>query len=163
MKAASFPGESADLASLAGKILQEVLRRSHLSSAPDLATVFAEEARVIGVDALVLYLLDHEQRRLVPVPYPGAKDREPLPIQGTMAGRAFASTSIVQLEDDGGGRRLWLPLLDGTERLGVVDMIFRGRPERTAHRPLRPLPGTAAQNRDKSPLRPDKRRPTGRW
>ena len=128
-EAASTPGESADLASLAGKILQEVLRRTHLSSAPDLATVLAEEARIIGVDPLVLYLLDHEQRRLVPVPYPGAQDREPLAIQGTMAGRAFASTSIVQLEDDGGGRRLWLPLLDGTERLGVVEMSFRGRPD----------------------------------
>jgi hypothetical protein len=120
---------SADLASLAGEMLQEILRRTHLSSAPDLATVLAEEARIIGVDPLVLYLLDHEQRRLVPVPSSSAQDREPLPIQGTMAGRAFASTSIVQLEDDGGGRRLWLPLLDGTERLGVVDMSFRGRPE----------------------------------
>ena len=45
-----------------------------------------------------------------------------------MAGRASASTSIVQLENDGGGRRLWLPLLDGTERLGVGG-IESGRPE----------------------------------
>jgi serine phosphatase RsbU (regulator of sigma subunit) len=122
-------GESADVASLAGEMLQEVLRRAHLSSAPDLATVVAEEARSIGVDSLVMYLLDHEQKRLVPVPSTGAQDREPLPVQGTVAGRAFASTSILELEGDGGGRRLWLPLLDGTERLGVVDMSFRGRRE----------------------------------
>ena len=124
-------GESADVASLAGEMLQEVLRRAHLSSAPDLATVVAEEARSIGVDSLVMYLVDHEQKRLVPVPSTGAQDREPLPVQGTVAGRAFASTSILELEleGDGGGRRLWLPLLDGTERLGVVDMSFRGRRE----------------------------------
>ena len=52
-------GESADVASLAGEMLQEVLRRAHLSSAPDLATVVAEEARSIGVDSLVMYLVDH--------------------------------------------------------------------------------------------------------
>jgi hypothetical protein len=121
--------ESADLASVAGTMLQEVLRRTHLSAAPDLPTVLAEEARAIGVDPLVMYLLDHEQKRLVPVPCRAAQGREPLPIQGTVAGRAFASTSIVQLEGDRGGRRLWLPLLDGTERLGVVEMTFGGRHE----------------------------------
>jgi serine phosphatase RsbU (regulator of sigma subunit) len=117
-------GESADLASVAGGMLQEILRRTHLSAAPDLATIFAEEARSIGVGSLAMYLLDHEQKRLVPVPSPATRDREPLAIQGTVAGRAFSATSIVQLEDDGGARRLWLPLLDGTERLGVVEMTF---------------------------------------
>ena len=129
VEAASTQGESAEVAALAGEMLQEILRRTHLSSAPDLAGVFADEARRIGIDPLVMYLLDHEQRRLMPVPSPGAPDRESLPIQGTMAGRAFAATSIVQLEDDAGGRRLWLPLLDGTERLGVVEMTFGGRRE----------------------------------
>jgi serine phosphatase RsbU (regulator of sigma subunit) len=123
------PGASSDIASLASEMLQEILRRTHLSSAPDLAGLLAEEARTIGVDPLVMYLVDQEQKRLMPVPYPGAEDREPLPIQGTVAGRVFASTSIVQIEDDGGGRRVWLPLLDGTERLGVVEMTFSARRE----------------------------------
>jgi len=125
----SAPGASSDIASLAGEMLQEILRRTHLSSAPDLATVVAEEARTIGIDPLALYLVDQEQKRLMPVPYPGAQDREPLPIRGTVAGRVFASTSIVQLEAEGGGRRLWLPLIDGTERLGVVEMSFSARRE----------------------------------
>src|SRR5215207_4583752 len=115
---------------VAGAMLQEVLRRTHLSAAPDLATVVAEEGRAIGADPLVLYLLDHEQRCLVPVPGPGADGRAPLLVQGTVAGRAFASSSIIDLEaDDGGdgGRRVWLPLLDGTERLGVAQMSFTGR------------------------------------
>src|SRR4051812_5685685 len=119
-----------EINSLAGEMLQEVLRRTHLSAAPDLATVIAEEARTMGADSLVLYLLDHEQRCLVPVPGPGADGRAPLPVQGTVAGRAFASSSIIDLHaDDGGraGRRVWLPLLDGTERLGVAQMIFTGR------------------------------------
>jgi serine phosphatase RsbU (regulator of sigma subunit) len=43
-----------------------------------------------------------------------------------VAGRAFVSNSIVELEEDG-GHRVWVPLLDGTERLGVTEMTFAGR------------------------------------
>jgi serine phosphatase RsbU (regulator of sigma subunit) len=113
---------------LAGEMLQEVLRRAHLAPAAELAAMVAEEARRIGADPLVLYLLDREQKLLVPVPGHGAGEREPIPVQGTVAGRAFISNSMVELEEDG-GRRLWLPMLDGTERLGVTEMTFAGRRE----------------------------------
>src|SRR3954453_2051112 len=112
---------------LAGAMLQELLRRTHLSAAPDLGAGVAEEAAAIGADSLVLYLLDHEQRCLVPVPGPGADARAPLPVQGTGAGRAFAANAIIDLDAADGGRRVWLPLLDGTERLGVAQMAFTGR------------------------------------
>jgi hypothetical protein len=111
---------------LAGEMLQAVLRRTHLVTAPELAAVVAEEGRKIGAQPLVLYLLDREQKLLVPVPGHGAGGREPILIQGTVAGRAFISNSIVELEEDG-GRRVWLPMLDGTERLGVTEMTFPGR------------------------------------
>jgi len=102
-----------------------VLRRSHLSSARDLGGVFAEEVRAIGADALVLYVVDYQQHWLVPVPGPRSSEREALSIQGTVAGRAFATSSIVDVEVDGGhGRRVWLPLLDGTERLGAMEIVF---------------------------------------
>src|SRR4051794_29048811 len=111
----------------AGRMFEEVLRRSHLSSAQDLGVVLAEEVRAIGADALVLYVVDYEQKWLVPVRGPRADGREVLSIQGTMAGRAFATSSIVEVDFDvGHGRRLWLPLLDGTERLGVMEITFLG-------------------------------------
>jgi hypothetical protein len=104
-----------------GMVFQEVLRRSHLSAPDDLARVFAEEARRIGIDSLVVYVVDYAQRTLVPVPAPDASGSRPLSIQGTIAGRAFASTAILDVEGDAGeGRRLWIPLLDGTERIGVL-------------------------------------------
>jgi hypothetical protein len=121
--------EATEIERVAGALLQEVLRRTHLTSAPGLIAVLAEEARVIGVDPFVVYLLDHEQKCLVPAPGPGALDREPLPVQGTVAGRAFITNAIMEREGEVGGRRLWLPLLDGTERLGVVEMTFAGRHE----------------------------------
>jgi serine phosphatase RsbU (regulator of sigma subunit) len=105
------------------EMLQAVLERSHLSTAGDIATVVAEEARAIGAAPVVLYLIDHAQRTLVPAPSPDAAGREPSPVQGTVAGRAFASISLVTVEE-AGACRLWLPLLDGTERLGVMEMTF---------------------------------------
>jgi serine phosphatase RsbU (regulator of sigma subunit) len=109
----------------AATMLQEVLRRSHLSPASELCAVVAEEARGIGVDALMLYVIDYEQKWLVPVPAPGTARRDALSLNGTVAGRAFTTTSTLDVGADGGrNRRLWLPLLDGTERLGVMEVTF---------------------------------------
>jgi hypothetical protein len=116
-----------DLDARAGRALQAVLRRTHLSSAADVATVFAEEARTFGVGSLVVYLVDYEQKLLVPLPSADAAGREPVPVVGTVAGRAFTTTSIVEIEAERRpGRRLWMPLLDGTERFGVMDLRFDG-------------------------------------
>jgi serine/threonine protein phosphatase PrpC len=119
---------SVDLTARAATMFQEVLRRTHLSPAHDLGAVLAQEARAIGVEGLVLYVVDYEQKWLVPVRGPHAAGREVLSIQGTVAGRAFATSSIVDVEADRGhGRRVWLPLLDGTERLGAMELTFPGR------------------------------------
>ena len=50
-------------------------------------------------------------------------DRTPLAIDATLAGRAFATIAIQEAES-GSGRRLWLPLLDGAERLGVLGLTM---------------------------------------
>jgi Stage II sporulation protein E (SpoIIE) len=123
-------GAHAEISTRAAHALQEILRRTHLSAAPDVGVVAAEEARALGVDALVLYVIDYEQKLLVPVPAPDAEGREPLPVSRTVAGRAFATTSILDVESDGGrGRRVWIPLLDGTDRTGVMELEFGDRPE----------------------------------
>ncbi len=113
-----------DLDARAGRSMQEVLRRAHLANPGEIATVLAEESRRLGIGSLVIYLIDYEQRLLIPVPAPDAAGREPLAVLGTLAGRAFTTTSIVQVEGDAEGRRAWVPLMDGTERLGVLDATF---------------------------------------
>jgi serine/threonine protein phosphatase PrpC len=102
-------------------MLERLLRRTHLSGAADLATIVAEEVRSIGGEELVLYVVDHEQTTLAPVPSPDAAAREPVSVQGTVAGRAYVSTSIVAAEP-----RVWVPLLDGTDRVGVMEVAFPG-------------------------------------
>src|SRR3712207_3356999 len=116
---------SFDLDQAAAAMLQELLRRTHLSAPDALATAVAEEARAIGARDVVMYVVDYEQKTLVPVPAPDASGRGPLNVHGTIAGRTFISTSMVDVEIPE-GRRLWLPLMDGTERLGVMEMTFGG-------------------------------------
>jgi hypothetical protein len=109
------------------RMLQEVLRRTHLDSASELAVVVAEESRAIGIENLVLFVIDYEQKLLVPVPAPDAAGREPLSVSGTVAGRAFATSTTIDIESEGGGgRRLSIPLVDGTDRLGAMELTFCG-------------------------------------
>ena len=104
-----------------------LLSDTHLSTADDLPRVLAENARAIGVVSLVAYLVDYEQTDLIPVPGPHTVDRSVLHIEGTLGGRAFAQLSVQDVEaDTPDHRRLWVPLLDGTERLGVLELVVPG-------------------------------------
>jgi Stage II sporulation protein E (SpoIIE) len=107
------------------EMLNEVLRRTYLSTPSNLPAVVADQARCIGARDVVLYLIDYEHRTLVPVGGPERADLAPLSVAGTVAGRAFSTTSILRSASaDGDRERLWVPLLDGTERLGVIDLAF---------------------------------------
>lgn len=82
-------------------------------------------AAVIGVRA-VLHLVDHGQRQLVPVredPRGGGRlaAGEPLGVDSTLAGQAFQRGRAVAGADRDPGR-LWVPVLDGVERLGVLQV-----------------------------------------
>jgi hypothetical protein len=108
-------------------MFNELLRRTHLGGPSEMAAAIAEPARRIGARSVVLYLIDYEQRLLMPVAGPHHQDAVPLSVAGTVAGRAFSTTSILRSSlEEARGQRLWLPLLDGTERLGVIGMSFEG-------------------------------------
>lgn len=113
------------LGTQAARMFREVLAATHLSRPGELTRLLGECARYIGAVELVLYLIDYEQSELLPAPGPHADSRSVQRVEGTLAGRCFAQTSIQDLEGPAPGtRRLWIPLLDGTERLGVVEMIL---------------------------------------
>jgi hypothetical protein len=106
-------------------MLTELLRRTHLCAPSDLAAVVADPVRRIGARDVVLYLIDYEQRTLVPLRGSHPEDLAPLSVTGTIAGRAFSTTSILRSSsEERSGQRLWLPLLDGTDRLGVMSVSF---------------------------------------
>jgi hypothetical protein len=110
-------------------LLSGLLRRTHLSAPSDLAAVIADEALVLGASDTKLYLINYELDQLMPLPASDENHRQPLSVMGTVAGRAFSDTTILESRPgDGHGCRLWVPLLDGTERLGVIGMTFASGP-----------------------------------
>jgi serine phosphatase RsbU (regulator of sigma subunit) len=105
--------------------LDELLRRADLAAAHDLPGLFQGHADVLGVGDPVAYLVDLQQNSLVPLidaPAPDdARQVSTLGVDSTLAGRAFQQAQILtQTADSGHGLRLWLPLVNGTERLGVL-------------------------------------------
>lgn len=114
----------------AANLLAELLRRTHLSAPDDLARVVEEEARAVGACAVDIYLLDYEAMSLRPLPRAAGDEREVIPVAGTLAGKAYSASTILESTEAGDGhRRLWLPLLDGTERLGVMGVTLAGSEE----------------------------------
>ena len=72
-----------------------------------------------GATAAQMYVVDHDQLRLHPFGLPGAATGS-IAIEGTVAGRAFAWERTHTEPFDGGGLRVWVPLIDGTARMGVL-------------------------------------------
>ncbi|MFF4398868.1 PP2C family protein-serine/threonine phosphatase [Streptomyces sp. NPDC001480] len=66
-----------------------------------------------------LFLQDYGQVWLVPLPGDGLAAGEPQPIDGSDAGRAFQEVRPVEVPQ-AGGVRVYLPLLDGGDQVGVI-------------------------------------------
>ena len=105
------------------RFLGQLLDASHTLPPHALAGVVADRAEEVGLGDLVIHLVDLDQRLLVPLPRDvGLPAGEPLDIDATVAGRAFRTETVVEVEmaDDSLRRRVWVPLVDGAERLGVL-------------------------------------------
>jgi serine phosphatase RsbU (regulator of sigma subunit) len=98
----------------------DLVERAQLSTPDQLAELIAEQAGGVGLREVVVYLADYGQTRLVPLPYSGMPERSPLSVEGTLAGRAYQTATVLEGDADG-ARRLWLPLLDGSERIGAME------------------------------------------
>lgn len=117
------PHSDEELAAAATAVFSDLLAATHLSRPSDLAAEAAARARPLGIEELVLYLVDYEQTALVPLTGAKVAERPVLRIEGTLAGRAYRGSRIVEADvDRPDRRRLWVPLIDGTDRLGVAEM-----------------------------------------
>ncbi len=111
---------------LAGGYLSAVdalLRGSHLISPDRLPDLVALSARHLGAVETRIRLVDYEQEGLHHLPRAGAEAEPTLSVDGSVAGRAFR-TVTPQDVDAASLRRLWVPLLDGIERLGVLELLI---------------------------------------
>jgi hypothetical protein len=127
----SSPASAADEPSadeIAGQVMAELLARSHLMRPAGVAEALARAARPLGVSGVQVYLADLQQRHLVPLAAADGRAPEVLLIDSTLAGRAY-QTVTVQSGRPGPDGQLWIPLVDGTERLGVLGLTVSGLSE----------------------------------
>lgn len=110
--------------------LAALLAGTKIASAGELDVLLDQAGTALGGVRLVAYLADYQQLELVPVPGTRATEREPLSIEATLAGRAY-TLGATQAAYSDPQPRLWVPLLDGIERLGVLDVMLPDAAELT--------------------------------
>jgi serine phosphatase RsbU (regulator of sigma subunit) len=114
-------------------------RGMHLLAPHDLATHVHRHAEVLGFRDPLVYLVDLQQRVLVPMlpaGGPGTDERPSmLSVDFTLAGRAYQHVETFSQHlgagaaGGEGGVRMWVPVLDGSERLGVLAATLVQEPE----------------------------------
>ena len=102
------------------RAIADLLARTRLAPPDQLPAAVNAATALLGI-AITIYLIDYEQELLHPVPHAGRDVGEALPVDASVAGRAFMATKAVSGAGSAGQRAvLWMPLLDGSERLGVL-------------------------------------------
>jgi hypothetical protein len=100
--------------------LVDLLEGTHRAPPERLPAVIAAAGRALDLDVTV-YLADYDQRLLLPLRSDGAPERAPLDLETSTAGLAYQHAGSVVTEDVA-GPRLWTTLLDGDERMGVLEV-----------------------------------------
>jgi serine phosphatase RsbU (regulator of sigma subunit) len=121
-----FPESSTEPLSGHAALLHQLLAETHLAAPDHLPTVVARAAGHVGATDAVVYLVDYEQQMLTPFTGGTSTPREVQSVDGSVAGRAFQRVEPHDVAASAQERRLWLPLLDGVERLGVLEMVLPG-------------------------------------
>ncbi|MCO1577264.1 serine/threonine-protein phosphatase [Crossiella sp. SN42] len=97
------------------RMLAGLLEASHLAGFEQLTGLVEEHGDTAGFTGITILLADLRQETLVPTTGEGRCS-----VDGSLAGRAFRHIELVVTDDGPGGHHFWLPLLDGTERVGVL-------------------------------------------
>ncbi|MBV9206983.1 MAG: serine/threonine-protein phosphatase, partial [Actinobacteria bacterium] len=130
--------DGSDLDALTGCVAAELLRQSHLMRPGAVADALAQIGRPLGIRQARVYLADLQQQHLRPLS-PGGGHGDELLIESTLAGRAYQTVTIQTAAVRNAGRpgeaeagpagtaaseayQVWIPLVDGTERLGVLGL-----------------------------------------
>lgn len=99
------------------RALADLVFRSHRVPPDALSAAVTAAVRDLGV-TVTTYVVDVEQELLRPLPEPGRPLPDPLPIDASLPGRAYTEVRVRAGQDG----RLWVPVVDGTERLGLLEV-----------------------------------------
>ncbi|WP_328722343.1 serine/threonine-protein phosphatase [Streptomyces sp. NBC_00247] len=96
-------------------VLHAFLAEVHSTAPTNLSVLVNRYAARLGLGHVDVYLVDLQQRCLTLL---SGEDR--LPVDGSLAGWAYRAMSLRVQNTDSRTLIVWLPLVDGEERLGVV-------------------------------------------
>lgn len=112
-----------------------LLAEAHMTRGDQLPGLARRYVAAFGGTDVAIFLADLQQTRLQPFHgvngSPAPEFAQSLPIDSTLAGRAFQvlEVQLQTMASMPGVTVAWVPLLDGTERLGVVAVPLTGPPE----------------------------------
>jgi Stage II sporulation protein E (SpoIIE) len=146
----------AEARSAVGWPMEWLLGQSHLIRPDDVIAGLAAAAEPLGLSEPCVLLADMQQRHLMPLPDnqdqadQGQSAADPLPIESTTAGLAYRTVTIQHdpvIQDEqpsqdgqdghdgpGRGHRIWVPLADGADLLGVLGLTAADAGEETLSR-----------------------------
>ncbi|MBW3547374.1 MAG: SpoIIE family protein phosphatase [Actinobacteria bacterium] len=101
------------------EMLAQALRESHLLHPGAVADLAQQAGQAIGARDYVVHLVDFDQNVLVPLL---GDHSEAYDVDTSAAGQAFTSGEVIDVPHEQ-GRQLWVPLIDGAERLGVIGLV----------------------------------------
>ncbi|WP_230859310.1 PP2C family protein-serine/threonine phosphatase [Actinoplanes aureus] len=116
----------------------------HRGRAEDLPEVLAAAAPLLDAEAAIVLLVDYGQLALHPLRGTRVDTATVLAVEDTLAGRAF-TTAQQQWLDEGDGGALWLPLLHGAERLGVLEFRVKAYPPAATRHDLEVIAALVAE------------------
>jgi len=117
----------------------------HRGRAEDLPAVLAAAAPLLGAEAATVLLVDYAQLALHPLRGITPDSTVSLAVEGSLAGRAFTTARPEWLDDGDGGGLLWVPLLHGAERLGVLELRVKAYPPESARHDLEVIAALVAE------------------
>lgn len=136
------PGESVAASQIGGGSVSDgapgaaLLRSARFAAPHELPDLVRHHAAALGCHDAVAYLADLQQSTLVP--FTGSRRLEPdvaltpLTIDATLAGRAFSHLAVLTQPIHAGRQRVWLPLVDGADRLGAFMVVLDADGDPTA-------------------------------
>jgi hypothetical protein len=107
----------------ASTLFEGLMARTHLSRPSDIAQVVVEEAqRALSARDVVVYWVNRERSALVPIANEASPHRDQQVLESTVAGRCYTTSKILPVDAEDGSVRVWVPLIDGTDRLGALEV-----------------------------------------
>jgi serine phosphatase RsbU (regulator of sigma subunit) len=106
-----------------GDLLLSLLRRARTVAPDALVDLIIETAVAAGALDVEVLLVDHQLLHLVRAPGTDRHERV-VDIEGTPPGEAFMGQERFEVPIDGGGVRMWLPITEIADRLGILGLTL---------------------------------------